>query len=277
MKLNLDFANLRFPGSILRQAISTMEKLPSAKGPGRYSSLTATLGAEQWEFNHAEEFFAGLPDAHRAALYFRVPLKSADLMCSMSYYLDQSGASVSIESERRSEIQAVMNIFRDSQEQATPIHEIKEDIESTEQQPFNIFIGHGHSPDWKQLRDHLREKHEYNIVTFETGARAGHHIRDILEEMLDQSSLAFMVLTGEDETAEQRLRARQNVIHETGLFQGKLGFTKAIVILEQGVEEFSNKAGIQHISFAKGHIDGVFGDVVATIKREMKRKGLVSE
>jgi hypothetical protein len=262
MKLNLDFANLRFPGSILRQAISTMEKLPSAKGPGRYSSLTATLGAEQWEFNHAEEFFAGLPDAHRAALYFRVPLKSADLMCSMSYYLDQSGASVSIESERRSEIQAVMNIFRDSQEQATPIHEIKEDIESTEQQPFNIFIGHGHSPDWKQLRDHLREKHD---------------IRDILEEMLDQSSLAFMVLTGEDETAEQRLRARQNVIHETGLFQGKLGFTKAIVILEQGVEEFSNNAGIQHISFAKGHIDGVFGDVVATIKREMKRKGLVSE
>jgi predicted nucleotide-binding protein len=120
----------------------------------------------------------------------------------------------------------------------------------------------------------LREKHEYDVVTFETGARAGHNVRDILEEMLDQSSLAFLVLTGEDETADARLRARQNVIHETGLFQGRLGFPKAIVLLEKGVEEFSNNAGIQHISFDKGHIEEIFGDVVATVSREMKRRSL---
>jgi predicted nucleotide-binding protein len=178
-----------------------------------------------------------------------------------------------------------MNVFRGSAGEATPIYDENEqdgstDVdeneqdESAEEKVFNIFIGHGHSSDWQQLRDHLRDKHEYNVVTFETGARAGHHIRDILEEMLEQSSLAFLVLTGEDETTDQRLRARQNVIHETGLFQGKLGFSKAIVILEEGVEKFSNNAGIQHISFAKGHIEGVFGDVVATIRREMKRRSL---
>jgi predicted nucleotide-binding protein len=89
--------------------------------------------------------------------------------------------------------------------------------------------------------------------------------------MLTESSLAFLVLTGEDETADQCLRARQNVIHETGLFQGKLGFSRAIVLLEEGVEEFSNLAGIQHISFPKGHISETFGEVLAVIRRESDR------
>ena len=85
------------------------------------------------------------------------------------------------------------------------------------------------------------------VEAYEIGARAGHAIRNILEEMLDRSSFAFLVLTGEDETAEGSLRARQNVIHETGLFQGKLGFRRAVVLLEKGVEEFSNIEGIEQI------------------------------
>ena len=34
--------------------------------------------------------------------------------------------------------------------------------------------------------------------------------------------------------------ARENVIHETGLFQGRLGFSCLIVILEESTVEFSN-------------------------------------
>lgn len=40
-----------------------------------------------------------------------------------------------------------------------------------------------------------------------------------LEEMLDNSGMAFLVLTAEDEHGD-KLAARQNVIHEAGLFQG---------------------------------------------------------
>jgi predicted nucleotide-binding protein len=274
MELQLRFANLRFPESVIRKAVSTIDHLPSAKEPGRYITLTTTAGPETWIFDEVEEFFASLTEADGATLSYEIPLQSANWRCHIRYFLFSGGSEVHISSEHRSEIQAVMNIFRGSQEQATLISEENEQNESIEEKEFNIFLGHGRSPDWQQLRDHLRDKHQYNIVTFETGVRAGHHIRDILDEMLEQSSLAFLVLTGEDETADQRLRARQNVIHETGLFQGKLGFSKAIVILEEGVEGFSNNAGIQHISFAKGHIEGVFGDVVATIKREMKRRSL---
>ena len=86
--------------------------------------------------------------------------------------------------------------------------------------------------------------------------------------MLTKSSFALLVLTAEDETTDGTKRARQNVVHETGLFQGRLGFTKAIVLLEEGAEEFSNLYGIQQIRFKKGNIKETFGDVLATIRRE---------
>ena len=60
------------------------------------------------------------------------------------------------------------------------------------------------------------------------------------------------------------------VIHELGLFQGRLGFTRAIVLLEEGVKEFSNILGINQLRFAKGRIKETFGDVLATIRREFE-------
>lgn len=105
---------------------------------------------------------------------------------------------------------------------------------------------------------------------YEIGARAGHAIRDILEEILEKSSFALLVMTAEDETADGRRLARQNVIHETGLFQGKLGFSRAIVLLEEGTEEFSNIQGLQQIRYTKGRIKETFGEVLAVLRREFR-------
>jgi predicted nucleotide-binding protein len=132
--------------------------------------------------------------------------------------------------------------------------------------PSVIFIGHGRSSLWRDLKDHLQDQHGHKVVAYEVGSRAGHTIRDILEDMLKQSSCAFLVLTGEDETIDGKLLARQNVIHETGLFQGRLGFSRAIVLLEEGTDEFSNLAGTQQIRFKMGNIRETFGDVLAVLR-----------
>lgn len=116
--------------------------------------------------------------------------------------------------------------------------------------------------------DHLHEKHDYSVQAYEIGSRAGHTIRDILEEMLRETSFALLVMTGEDETKDGKTLARQNVVHEAGLFQGKLGFGRAIILLEAGTEEFSNIEGLQQIRFSKGNIKESFGDVVAVLRRE---------
>ena len=69
-----------------------------------------------------------------------------------------------------------------------------------------------------------------------------------------------MPTTGEDETKDGKLLARQNVVHEAGLFQGgKLGFTRAIILLEEVTEEFSNLAGLKRKrAYGSGRIQGWF-------------------
>jgi predicted nucleotide-binding protein len=86
--------------------------------------------------------------------------------------------------------------------------------------------------------------------------------------MLDAAVIAFLVLTAEDEQADGRLQARMNVVHEAGLFQGRLGFTQAIVMIEEGCEEFSNIAGLGQIRFPKNDIKAAFHDVQLILERE---------
>jgi len=89
-----------------------------------------------------------------------------------------------------------------------------------------------------------------------------------LSEMLDSACIAFLVLTAEDEMADGTVQARMNVIHEAGLFQGRLGFTRAIVVLEEGCEEFSNIEGLGQLRFPKGNITAIFEDVRRVLERE---------
>jgi predicted nucleotide-binding protein len=86
--------------------------------------------------------------------------------------------------------------------------------------------------------------------------------------MARRASMAFLVHTAEDEQADQKVRARQNVVHETGLFQGRLGFHRAIILREDGCEDFSNLHGVQEIRFPAGDIKGSFLPVLDVINRE---------
>jgi predicted nucleotide-binding protein len=53
-------------------------------------------------------------------------------------------------------------------------------------------------------------------------------------------------------TVRRKWPARMNMIHEVGLYQGRLGFTRAIVMLEEGCNESSNTAGLGQIRFPRG-------------------------
>jgi predicted nucleotide-binding protein len=89
--------------------------------------------------------------------------------------------------------------------------------------------------------------------------------------MLDTAAIALLVLTAEDERIDGAVVARQNVVHEAGLFQGRLGFERAIVLLEEGCEEFSNIAGLGQIRFPTGGIAAAFEEV----RRVLEREGLI--
>ena len=86
--------------------------------------------------------------------------------------------------------------------------------------------------------------------------------------MLQASVFAFLVMTGEDQQGDGTARARENVVHEVGLFQGKLGFEKAIILLEDGCSKFSNIDGLTYIPFPKGQIEAAYENVRLVLERE---------
>lgn len=133
----------------------------------------------------------------------------------------------------------------------------------------HVFLGHGRSPLWKELRDFIRDRVRLPFDEFNRVPIAGITNIARLSEMLDSAAIAFLILTGEDEQPDGRVHARLNVVHEAGLFQGKLGFTRAIVLLEEGCEEFSNIHGLGQIRFPKGNISAVFEDIRAVLEREL--------
>lgn len=132
----------------------------------------------------------------------------------------------------------------------------------------NIFIGHGRSHHWRELKDFVSDRLGLPWDEFNRVPVAGVTNITRLAQMLDQASFAFLVMTAEDEQADGNRQARMNVIHEVGLFQGRLGFERAIVLLEEGCEEFSNIQGLGQIRFPKGNISAIFEDVRAVLERE---------
>lgn len=143
-------------------------------------------------------------------------------------------------------------------------------IEATKSAPFTIFIGHGRNPAWRELKDHLHDLHNYSVEHYERISTAGFNVWDRLEMMLRSSTMAVLVLTGEDLAGDEKLalRARQNVIHELGLCQGRFGIHRALALVEEGIDLPSNLGGVDFIPFGSGNIKETFGLVLAAIRRE---------
>jgi predicted nucleotide-binding protein len=131
-----------------------------------------------------------------------------------------------------------------------------------------IFIGHGRSELWRVLKDFVSDRLELDYEEFNRVPTAGMSTQERLSEMLEGCGFAFLIFTGEDLRDDNELHARENVVHEAGLFQGRLGWRKAIILLEDGCEEFSNITGLVQIRFPKGKIEGCFEEVRLTLERE---------
>ena len=253
----------RFPAEVLLEAADTLLQGVEVKNKDDSPSLYLSVELDEgtWQHDTEDEFFSDYRRSSKDALYSK-ELGNHKIWVQSFPQL----VLVRVSAPDRFKVQAVFNVF-DKYAESSRIPEPEKPPEPPPPKP-RVFIGHGRSKQWRDLKDHLQDKHEYDIEAYEIGARAGHAVRDILQDMLTRSSFSILVMTGEDETADSKLRPRQNVIHETGLFQGRLGFNRAIVLLEEGTDEFSNIQGIEQIRFSRGNIKETFGDILATLRRE---------
>jgi predicted nucleotide-binding protein len=263
MKKEKSYYLAKFSSDKIQHVYQKWLNLTDERSEPLNTQSTVSLNDETWSYDNNAEFFADFQKNYERAFFVKTRIDASG-RTSHQFYLSASreGTTIQIQAPSRPEIEEIFNII-DADWQKFKLPETKQ----VKLKP-SIFIGHGRSGQWRELKDHLTDKHDYQIIAYETGARAGHTIRDILDEMMAKSSFAILVMTAEDELADGKKQARPNVIHETGLFQGKLGFSRAIVLLEEGAEEFSNLFGVQQIRYNRNNIKETFGDVLATLKRE---------
>lgn len=131
-----------------------------------------------------------------------------------------------------------------------------------------IFIGHGRANHWELLRNLLEKKFKIECEEFNSIATAGFQTGFRLQTMMKNAGLAMIVMSAEDELNSTDWVARQNVVHEIGLFQGHLGMEKVIMFREEGCSLFSNIQGITYVSYSKGNISSCFDRIQPILERE---------
>jgi len=144
-------------------------------------------------------------------------------------------------------------------------------VTKTPIQGRRVFIGHGRSPLWRELKDFVADRLGLPWDEFNRESVAWVTTTERLERMMAEAAFAFLIMTADEEHGDAKLYARPNVIHEVGLFQGKLGIRRAIILLEEGCSEFSNITGLSQIRFPPGDIAARFEE----IRRVLEREGLV--
>lgn len=221
-----------------------------------YSNLSQTnLGELDIYGNKIEEFFSDYRDNG-----------NPDII-----YIEPSQISNNDKTVRRINelIKCLHNLSPDKfQEEINSVNPLKANKVSTNN---IVFIGHGRSQLWARLQVFLKDELKIDTLSFESESHTSETIVNILDGFLNKASFAILIMTAEDETADGKIRARQNVIHEAGLFQGRLGFDRVVILKQNGVEEFSNIAGLQYIPFQDTNIEQAFYE----LQRKLKKSGLV--
>lgn len=122
---------------------------------------------------------------------------------------------------------------------------------STPKQPDDftkIFIVHGHDGELKHAVARVIEKQGIEAIILAEQTNQGKTIFEKFEENSDVSC-AVCLFTSDDVgkakiEAEDKPRARQNVVLETGYFMGKLGRERVVILVDKGIELPSDLSGV---------------------------------
>lgn len=173
---------------------------------------------------------------------------------------EMAKASSEMEAEWRYSRQQLFQLAREIEH----IFEIRANSElatptSESNRPRCVFISHGRAPDWREVQAYIEK--DIGLATLELAQEAnqGRTILGKLCEESEQCDSAVIVMTGDDLDVEGQARARENVIHEIGFFQGKYGLSRICLLHEEGVSIPSNIQGLVYTPFPKGLVSASFG------------------
>ncbi len=122
-----------------------------------------------------------------------------------------------------------------------------------------VFIVHGHDGELKQSVARIIEKQGFEVIILSEQANQG---RTIIEKFEDYSDVcgAICLFTADDlgrakKDNSDNIRARQNVVLETGYFMGKLGRDHVVILADKGIEMPSDLSGVVYTNATNWQID----------------------
>ncbi|RRD48762.1 TIR domain-containing protein [Arachnia propionica] len=260
MRLSRKYEGICFPGKVIEQAFDILGLPGEKKWDEKFMAQASSFnrieeGRDAWVLDTLGEW---LDRYGRGFSFADLHLDWDDVALFIQVYFGDT--MVQVGSRVRGKIDRVVKVFDDGEE------EIKKG--AVPDRPI-IFIGHGGgSRAWCEIRDELQGKHGLEIETFEAGSRGGISAFEVLRSMAKKCSFAIMVFSAEDELRDGSMRARQNVVHEAGFMQSSLGASRVMMVVEKGVDMFSNIHGLQCDYYDHGHVKEVISSLLATLRRE---------
>ena len=159
--------------STLAQAYRTFRKECGAPQADHSITLSIDRGDEQWEFDRVEEFLelyatgpchAVLKDESPAGLF------------SFRDKWDSGEVTVRLDS-----LAAVQRTIRSL------------DSGRADRKPFTVFVGPCRDPLWHVLVSHLRDPHDFRVITFESITEFGQPATQVLDLAARSASVAILV------------------------------------------------------------------------------------
>ena len=143
----------------------------------------------------------------------------------------------------------------------------------------NVFIIHGRDEaKWRELKDILKSELKLNPIVLQEQPNTGcQTLIEKFEHYAQTCSYAIAVFTPDDEVTsvgDTYLQARPNVIYELGWFCGRLGRSRAMLLLKEkeGISLFSDFGGIIQKRFSQNISEKAF-----EIKRDLIAAGVLDE
>ena len=110
-----------------------------------------------------------------------------------------------------------------------------------------VFIVHGHDGKLKAEVALLLAKQGIEPIILSEQVDQGKTIIEKIETYADAVNCAICLFTADDEMADGKKRARQNVVFEAGYFYGKIGRSRTIIIAENETMSFSDLQGVVYV------------------------------
>ncbi|MDP9072234.1 MAG: nucleotide-binding protein [Actinomycetota bacterium] len=251
-QLHRDYPEARFGEATLQRALALLDdwlegfirsKWPGAPPPAQKRRTPLVLSVEDadgstWKLDGRDDFYERYRQPGVASAY----IEDIGADAFRLSYIEQVGTTVFAKHPDDEQLLAMFAIF---DEHRPPARTSPPEPGAT---AGNVFLSHRGGVGGPALEEGL-ERRGFAVKTFQRSGNRQDATRSLLESLVQGRDFAVVVHQADDEGAHGRGRAREHVLHEVGLSQGRLGLDRAVIVRQEPCEPFAEAHAVVELAF----------------------------